>query len=46
MNITYIEFFAFAVSLISSTKYNFEINQDDDTYTCSHQFVFITQYSF
>ena len=46
MNITCIEFFAFAVNLISSTKHNFEISQVDDKYTWSHQFVFITQHSF
>ena len=46
MDTIYIEFFEFAVDSISSTKPNFEISQVDDTYTWSHQFVFITQHSF
>ena len=39
-----IEFFAFAVDLISSTQHNFEISHIDNTQ--SHQFVYITQHSY
>ena len=42
---TCIEFFAFAVNSISSNegpnKRNFEIDQVDDTFTWSRQFIFI-----